>query len=214
MLAYYNRAWALEDQLWQSLVGEAPFYLNPDPLRNLLIFYLGHTAVFYINKLMRVGLVQAPLHAAYEDLFAVGVDPEKPDDIAGKFAQLRRADLASVWGYRQTVYDWVADLIDRADFTAPVTPQQPLWALIMAIEHPDRVERLVLSNVVAYDSWPIDDMIALGNPNWRSKSPRDVADFVAGGLPELHGFGARRQVRAPLPDVVDPLQNEIGRAHV
>ena len=42
-------------------------------------------------------------------------------------------------------------------------------ALIMAIEHPERVARLVLTNVVAYDSWPIDDMIALGNPNWRSK---------------------------------------------
>jgi 5-histidylcysteine sulfoxide synthase len=135
VLAYYNRAWTLEDRLWQSLVGDTPFYLNPDPLRNLLIFYLGHTAVFYINKLMRVGLVQAPLHPAYEDLFAVGVDPEKPDDIAGKFAQLRRADLGSVWSYRQTVYDCVADLIHRADFTAPVTPQQPLWALIMAIEH-------------------------------------------------------------------------------
>ena len=55
-------------------------------------------------------------------------------------------------------------------------------ALIMAIHHPERVERLVLTNVVAYDSWPIDDMIALGNPNWRSKSPREVADFVASGL--------------------------------
>ena len=37
-------------------------------------------------------------------------------------------------------------------------------ALIMAIHHPERVAHLVLTNVVAYDSWPIDDMIALGNP--------------------------------------------------
>ncbi len=60
-------------------------------------------------------------------------------------------------------------------------------ALIMAIEHPERVQRLVLSNVVAYDSWPIDDMIALGNPKWRDKPPKVVADFVAGGLPDgLH----------------------------
>ena len=57
-------------------------------------------------------------------------------------------------------------------------------ALIMAIHHPKRVERLVLTNVVAYDSWPIDDMIALGNPNWRSKSSKEVADFVASGLPD------------------------------
>jgi pimeloyl-ACP methyl ester carboxylesterase len=57
-------------------------------------------------------------------------------------------------------------------------------ALIMGIEHPDRVARLVLSNVVAYDSWPIDDMIALSDPRWRDKPPREVADFVAGGLPD------------------------------
>lgn len=57
-------------------------------------------------------------------------------------------------------------------------------ALIMGIEHPGRVERLVLSNVVAYDSWPIDDMIALGNPAWRKRSPAEIAEFVASGLPD------------------------------
>lgn len=57
-------------------------------------------------------------------------------------------------------------------------------ALIMGIEHSERVTRLVLSNVVAYDSWPIDDMIALSNPHWRRKPAREVAEFVAGGLPD------------------------------
>lgn len=57
-------------------------------------------------------------------------------------------------------------------------------ALILGIDHPERVHRLVLSNIVAYDSWPIDDMIALGNPNWRSKTPTEVAEFVASGLAE------------------------------
>jgi len=57
-------------------------------------------------------------------------------------------------------------------------------ALILGIEHADRVKRLVLSNVVAYDSWPIDDMIALGNPQWRDKPAQEIAEFVAGGLPD------------------------------
>ena len=57
-------------------------------------------------------------------------------------------------------------------------------ALIMGIEHPERVARLVLSNAVAYDSWPIDDMIALSNPHWRDKPAREVAEFVASGLPD------------------------------
>ena len=60
-------------------------------------------------------------------------------------------------------------------------------ALILGIEHGDRVKRLVLSNVVAYDSWPIDDMIALGNPHWRDRTAQEVAEFVAAGLPDgLH----------------------------
>jgi haloalkane dehalogenase len=57
-------------------------------------------------------------------------------------------------------------------------------ALIMGIEHPERVEHLVLSNVVAYDSWPIEDMISLGDPGWRDKSASEVASFVASGLPD------------------------------
>ena len=72
--------------------------------------------------------------------------------------------------------------LERADFVGHDTGGGV--ALIMAIHHPDRVARLVLTNVVAYDSWPIDDMIALGNPNWRSKSPKQVADFLASGLPD------------------------------
>lgn len=56
-------------------------------------------------------------------------------------------------------------------------------ALILAIEHPDRVARLVLTNAVAYDSWPIGDMIALGDPRWRHKSASEVVAFAAAGLP-------------------------------
>jgi len=57
-------------------------------------------------------------------------------------------------------------------------------ALIMGIEHSRRVKRLVLCNIVAYDSWPIDDMIALGNPQWVEKPAQEIAEFVADGLPD------------------------------
>ena len=55
-------------------------------------------------------------------------------------------------------------------------------ALIMAIENPGRVERLVLSNIVAYDSWPIDDMISVGHPDWGRKPNDEIREFLVGGF--------------------------------
>ena len=57
-------------------------------------------------------------------------------------------------------------------------------ALILAIRHPEVIDRLVLSNIVAYASWPIDDMLALGNPNWAAKSSTELADFLLEGYRE------------------------------
>jgi haloalkane dehalogenase len=57
-------------------------------------------------------------------------------------------------------------------------------ALILAIEYPQRITRLILTNVVAYDSWPIGDMIALSDPTWTSKRASEIAEFVNSGLPD------------------------------
>ncbi len=135
ILLYFQHAWQIEDSLMKSLVNPETFYLNPDPLRNLLIFYLGHSAVFYINKLIRVGLLSDRLNPYFETLFEVGVDPEKPDDIASIFANLRKAEVSQVWEYRQQVYAAICESINQMAIALPITPDQPLWALMMAIEH-------------------------------------------------------------------------------
>ena len=83
-------------------------------------------------------------------------------------------------------------------------------ALIMGIHHPDRVDKLVLTNVVAYESWPIDDMIALGNPNWRSKTPKEVSDFLASGLPDGL-FNADRLTPEFMAGIVAPYSDEEGK---
>jgi haloalkane dehalogenase len=57
-------------------------------------------------------------------------------------------------------------------------------ALMMAIENPERIGRLVLSNIVAYDSWPIDDMIGLGHPAWRHRSIDELCAFLLAGYRE------------------------------
>jgi 5-histidylcysteine sulfoxide synthase len=136
ILAYFQRAWQIEDSLMKSLVNPETFYTNPDPLRNLLIFYLGHSAVFYINKLIRVGLLEQHLNPHFERLFEIGVDPEKPEEIASIFDHLRQAEVTAVWQYRDQVYNAISELINNLkNIALPINPEHPLWALMMAIEH-------------------------------------------------------------------------------
>lgn len=54
-------------------------------------------------------------------------------------------------------------------------------SLILAINHGERIDKLVLSNIVAYDSWPIDDMLELGNPKWVAKSVKEIKEFLIEG---------------------------------
>jgi haloalkane dehalogenase len=72
--------------------------------------------------------------------------------------------------------------------------------LILAVDHADRLQSLTLSNAVAYDSWPIDDMIALGDPGWSRKPASEIADFVRGGLPD--GISRRERLTEEWMDAI------------
>jgi hypothetical protein len=50
-------------------------------LRHPLIFYYGHTACFYINKLLEKGLIHERVNPKFESIFAVGVDEMDWDDL-------------------------------------------------------------------------------------------------------------------------------------
>lgn len=132
---YFENAWHLEDLLIKSLVGDETFYLNPDPLRNPLIFYLGHSAVFYINKLIRVGLLEKRLNPDYEVLFEIGVDPEVPEELEQAISHLEWPSVTQTWAYRKQAYSVISDVIQRTPILLPILPDSPLWALIMGIEH-------------------------------------------------------------------------------
>ncbi len=129
---YFRNAWELEDWLLGSITGEGAFYRNPDPRRHPLIFYLGHSAVFYINKFRLAGLLDRGIDERYEELFAVGVDPATAADL----------DSAEKWpavedvrAYRQRVVDVVEDVISAVPIPRPVGFGDPLWALLMSLEH-------------------------------------------------------------------------------
>ncbi|MDH3467351.1 MAG: alpha/beta hydrolase [Gammaproteobacteria bacterium] len=83
-------------------------------------------------------------------------------------------------------------------------------ALIMAIEHPDRLRRVVLSNIVAYDSWPIDDMHDLGKPSMARRPVDEIIKFIAGGLNDgLHN--ADRLTPEFREGILAPYASEVGK---
>lgn len=49
---YFNSTWELYEHLFEPLKNESAFYQRPDSLRHPLIFYFGHTATFFNNKLL------------------------------------------------------------------------------------------------------------------------------------------------------------------
>ncbi len=48
---YFNQTFEQYESLFETLVNEQSFYQKSIPLRHPLIFYYGHTATFFINKL-------------------------------------------------------------------------------------------------------------------------------------------------------------------
>lgn len=51
-------------------------------------------------------------------------------------------------------------------------------ALVFAVDYPERLKKLVLTNIVAYHTWPNAGMIELGDPFWVEREPADVVKFV------------------------------------
>ncbi|MDZ5781947.1 alpha/beta fold hydrolase [Marinococcus luteus] len=82
--------------------------------------------------------------------------------------------------------------------------------LILALEEPDRINKLVLSNTVAYDSWPIEEMLMVGHPSWKNKSLQDMKDFLSKGYNEV--FAEREQLTDTfLEGITAPYLHEEGK---
>ena len=133
---YFDNTWELYEMLFSSIKDDETLYLSPDPLRNPLVFYLGHTAAFYINKLRLAGLIRHGVHENWDHLFAVGVDPNLPENLE---VSSYWPTIAEVREYRKTIYNIVHHVIDNADLSdLPITQEHPFWALLMGLEH-DRI---------------------------------------------------------------------------
>lgn len=77
-------------------------------------------------------------------------------------------------------------------------------ALVFAVDHENRLEKLILSNIVAYHTWPNAGMIELANPFWVDKPVDEVLGFVRGNnFPDHDG--------ATIDGIFAPYEDELGK---
>jgi 5-histidylcysteine sulfoxide synthase len=137
IINYLTDSWQTENLLFKSIINSETFYQNPDSLRNPLIFYLGHSAVFYINKLVIVGLLKENqrINPDYEKLYEMGVDPETPTELQKAIASIKWAQVEQLWQYRHQAYETVINIIEKTPLILPITPDSVWWGIVMSIEH-------------------------------------------------------------------------------
>ncbi|WP_223247270.1 5-histidylcysteine sulfoxide synthase [Sulfuriferula sp. AH1] len=130
---YFHATFTRYEQLFETLACDAAYFEKPISLRHPLIFYFGHTATFFINKLLQAGLVTERINPQFESMFAVGVDEMSWDDLNDKHYPW--PSVAEVQAYRDQVRAAVDAVIARAPLSLPIDWQHPWWTIVMGIEH-------------------------------------------------------------------------------
>ena len=130
---YFHKTYTIDENLYDTLSSDDAFYLRAEPLRHPLIFYLGHTASFYINKLIIAKLIDDRVNPRFESMFAVGVDEMSWDDLDD--AHYDWPGVAEVKAYRDQVRGVVDAVIAALPLPMPITWDSPFWAIMMGIEH-------------------------------------------------------------------------------
>jgi 5-histidylcysteine sulfoxide synthase/putative 4-mercaptohistidine N1-methyltranferase len=130
---YFANTWQSYESLFALINDEEAYYLRPERLRHPLIFYYGHTATFYINKLILGKYISTRLNEKLEAVCAVGVDEMSWDDLDSNHYQW--PSLSEVKTYRQQVFELVNQLIDDMPLTLPISQDSLAWVILMGCEH-------------------------------------------------------------------------------
>ncbi|HJV33869.1 5-histidylcysteine sulfoxide synthase [Geomonas sp.] len=161
ILEYFHATYDIDEKLYETLSEEASFYLRADRLRHPLIFYLGHTASFFINKLIIGRVITERVNPRFESLFAVGVDEMSWDDLDSAHYDWPTSD--EVLQFRRRVRTVVDEVIRTLPLNLPITWDNPFWAVMMGIEH-ERIHletssvlirQLPLDKVRRHELWEI-----------------------------------------------------------
>jgi 5-histidylcysteine sulfoxide synthase/putative 4-mercaptohistidine N1-methyltranferase len=130
---YFQNIWLTYDALFSHINSDTAYYLRPEVLRHPLIFYFGHTATFYINKLILGKYVSERVNNKLEAICAVGVDEMSWDDLNSEHYDWPTVTEVKI--YRKQVYQLINKLIDELDFQLPIKQNSLAWVILMGCEH-------------------------------------------------------------------------------
>jgi 5-histidylcysteine sulfoxide synthase len=133
ILDYFKRTYSLDEHLFEVFADTAGMFRTADPLRHPLIFYFGHTAAFYINKLVISKVIESRINPKFEAMFAIGVDEMSWDDL--NQSNYNWPSREEVKHYRRQVFDTVVNLINTLPIQVPLRWEDPFWIILMGIEH-------------------------------------------------------------------------------
>lgn len=129
----FLQTFELDEKLFDLLKEKNFIYEQPNRLRHPLIFYYGHTATFFINKLILANIIKQRVNPEFESIFAIGVDEMSWDDLnSGNYKWPKFEEIKD---YRQKVKNIVLELIDNIEFTIPINWDSSMWIILMGIEH-------------------------------------------------------------------------------
>lgn len=155
ILEYFEKTWAVDELLYTQLKSDDIFYHRGDPLRHVLLFYLGHTAVFFINKLFLAKIIDTRINPSFESIFAIGVDEMSWDDLDEK--HYNWPTVPEVRDYRNKAKEIITSVIASLHIKLPISWDDPLWLILMGIEH----ERIHLeTSSVLIRQLPLNEVVA------------------------------------------------------
>ena len=129
----FLQTYELDEKLFDLLKDKEFLYQQPNRLRHPLIFYYGHTATFFINKLVLANILKNRVNKDFESIFAIGVDEMSWDDLNSN--NYKWPTFEEIKEYRKKVKEIVLDLIENIEFSIPINWDYAMWIILMGIEH-------------------------------------------------------------------------------
>ncbi len=130
---YFLNTYTQYELVFDLLKDDSVFYKKSEITRHPMIFYFGHTATFFINKLINMKVITNRVNKDFESIFAVGVDEMSWDDTNS--SHYKWPEVKAVRKYRQKVKEVVLNLIDTLELSLPITQDTDMWIILMGIEH-------------------------------------------------------------------------------